>query len=229
MIRATVEIKKRPDRRVTVIAIAAIWLAVTGYPTPSPADQTDSAGAFLQAYADKSMRLLTEPGVNQRQRELRFRSLLAEGFDLPTIAAFVLGRYNRTATPEQKSAFLEVFKDAMAQRFVPLFSRHANERLLVIREYHSDADPRSTFVRSRITQPSEQPVTVDWRIRKRDQRFRIIDVTIDGVSMLVTLRAEYTSVLARNDGRVDKLIDLLRKRVSQGAFAPDRQSGNTLD
>lgn len=224
-----VEIDKGLNRRVTAIAIAAIWLTVAGYPASSPAVQADSAGAFLQDYADKSMRLLTEPGVNQRQRELRFRSLLAEGFDLPAIAAFVLGRYARAATPKQKRAFLDVFQDAMAQRFVPLFARHSHERLQVLREYQSDADPKSTFVRSRITQPGEQPVTVDWRIRKRDQRFRIIDITIDGVSMLVTLRAEYTSVLARNDGRVDKLTDLLRKRVSQGAFAPDRQSGNTLD
>ena len=47
--------------------------------------------------------------------------------------------------------------------------------------------------------------------------------------MAVTLRSDYTAVIARNDGRVDALIDLLRQRVAEGAFAPDRQSGNLLD
>jgi len=173
--------------------------------------------------------MLTQAGVDQREREARFRELLAEGFDLPSIGAFVLGRYVRVATQDQRRAFLDVFQEAMAQRFVPLFSKHPNERLQVVREYRSEADPRSTFVRSRITQPAESPIKVDWRIRRRDGQFKIIDVIIEGVSMVVTLRSDYTSFIARNDGRVGALIEMLRKRVSEGAFAPDRQSGNLLD
>ncbi len=212
-----------------VLAFCVMCIAVMSFPVRSSAEPAQTAGAFLQSYADRSIRLLTVPGTSQKEREARFRELLAEGFDLPTIGAFVLGRYNRAATPGQRRDFLNVFQEAMAQRFVPLFSRHPNERLLVIREFRSEADSRSTFVRSHITQPDEQPVKVDWRIRIRDGRYQIVDVVIEGVSMLVTLRADYTSVIARNGDRIDALIDLLRKRVSEGAFAPDRRSGNTLD
>lgn len=214
-----------------VLVCCGLWIAAAGIDgrAVAAAASANSASAFLQAYSDTSIRTLTEAGVGQSEREARFRGLLVEGFDLPSIGAFVLGRYARAVTDDQRRAFLEVFQEAMAQRFVPLFSKHPNERLLVVREYRSEADPRSIFVNSRITQPADQPIKADWRIRRRDGQFKIIDVITEGVSMLVTLRSDYTSVLARNDGRVDALIDMLRQRVSEGAFAPDRQSGNLLD
>lgn len=218
---------QRQCRRRVVLAVCGLWIA--GIPILAAAESADSASAFLQAYSDRSIRMLTEPGVDQTEREARFRELLVEGFDLPSIGAFVLGRYGRVTTQDQRRAFLEVFQEAMAQRFVPLFSKHPNERLQVVREYRSEADPRSIFVRSRITQPAESPIKADWRIRRRDGQFKIIDVVIEGVSMVVTLRSDYTSFIARNDGRVGALIEMLRKRVSEGAFAPDRQSGNLLD
>lgn len=214
--------------RVAVLVLCGLWTATAGFDMRSLAAD-ESPGTFLQAYSDRSIRMLTEPGVDQERREARFRVLLGEGFDLPTIGAFVLGRYARTTAADQRRAFLDVFQDAMAQRFVPLFSKHPNERLHVVREYVSEADPRSTFVMATITQPEGQPIKTEWRIRKRDGRYKIVDVIIEGVSMLVTLRSEYTSVIARNDGRVDALIEQLRRLVSQGAFAPDRLSGNLLD
>lgn len=212
-----------------ILAVFGLWIATTGAGIATLAAAADTASAFLQAYSDRSVRMLTEPGVDQSEREARFRGLLAEGFDLPSVGAFVLGRYVRVATPDQRRAFLDVFQEAMAQRFVPLFSKHPDERLQVVREYRSEADPRSTFVKSRITQPAEPPIKADWRIRKRDGQYKIIDVIIEGVSMAITLRSDYTSFIARNDGRVDALIEMLRKRVSEGAFAPDRESGNLLD
>jgi phospholipid transport system substrate-binding protein len=226
--------ERRPARRrgrAVMLVCCGLWIAAAGIDVRvvAAAESADTASAFLQAYSDRSIGMLTEADVDQREREARFRELLVEGFDLPSIGAFVLGRYVRVATQDQRRAFLDVFQEAMAQRFVPLFSKHPNERLQVVREYRSEADPRSTFIRSRITQPAESPIKVDWRIRKRDGQFKIIDVIIEGVSMVVTLRSEYTSVIARNDGRVGALIEMLRKRVSEGAFAPDRQSGNLLD
>lgn len=193
------------------------------------ATTADTAGAFLQAYSDKSIQRLTESGIGQKEQEARFRRLLGEGFDLPSIGAFVLGRYAGAATDDERKAFLQAFQDAMAQRFLPLFSKHRNERLQVVREFVSESDPRSTFVNTLITQPSAQPIKVDWRVRARDGQFKIIDVIIEGVSMAATLRSDYTAVLARNNGRVPALTELLRRRVAEGAFAPDRPIRKLLD
>jgi len=213
----------RPGRRAVSLVVAA------GFLFAAAAQAAETASAFLQAYSDRSIRMLTDPGSSQKEREARFRVLLGEGFDLPTIGAFVLGPYVRTISDAERRAFLDVFQDAMAQRFVPLFSKHPNERLTVVREYVSASDPKSIFVNALISQPDDQPIKTDWRIRKHGDRYKIIDVIIEGVSMLVTLRSDYTSFIARNDGRVQALVDELRRLVARGAFAPDRGSGGLLD
>jgi len=216
------------------LATAFVWCGLWG--TMFAADirataaaTSDTAGAFLQAYSDKSIKALTESGISQPEREARFHKLLVEGFDLPSIGAFVLGQYARGTTEDQRRAFLTAFEKAMAQRFLPLFSKHPNERLKVVNERVSETDPTSTFVNTEITQPAAPPIKVDWRIRKRGGQYKIIDVIIEGVSMAVTLRSDYTSVIARNKGRVEALIALLHQRVAEGAFSPDRPIGKLLD
>ena len=195
----------------------------------SHALSADTASAFLLAYSDKAIAELTAPGVDQSEKEKRFRRLLVEGFDLPSIGVFILGQYARSVSEEQRKAYLEAFQDAMTQRFLPLFSKHPNERLHIVRERISEADPNSTIVNAQITQPSAPPIKVDWRIRKRNGQYKILDITIEGASMAVTLRSDYTAVLARNNGRIEALTERLRQKVSEGAFAPDRPIKNLLN
>ena len=61
-------------------------------------------------------------------------------------------------------------------------------------------------------------------MRERDGRFRILDVSVEGVSMALMLRQEFASVL-RNQGGVDALIKTLRARVTAAAAAIRPASG----
>ncbi|MGI9503029.1 MAG: MlaC/ttg2D family ABC transporter substrate-binding protein, partial [Geminicoccaceae bacterium] len=71
---------------------------------------------------------------------------------------------------------------------------------------------RDVIVRSRVTPPSGPPLNVDWRLRHRDGRPVIIDLVVEGVSLLITQRSEFGSVLERVG--VDGLIRELRDRVA---------------
>ncbi|HET8727811.1 MAG TPA: ABC transporter substrate-binding protein, partial [Alphaproteobacteria bacterium] len=82
----------------------------------------------------------------------------------------------------------------------------------------SDTRPqgeRDVLVDSRILRPNGPSVGVAWRVRDRDGRFQIIDVSIEGVSMAVTQRNEFASVIQRNGGSVDALLAALRSRISE--------------
>jgi phospholipid transport system substrate-binding protein len=66
---------------------------------------------------------------------------------------------------------------------------------------------------------STKPIRADWRMRERDGRFRILDVSVEGVSMALMLRQEFDAVL-RNQGGVDGLIKTLRDRLTAAVPAP---------
>jgi phospholipid transport system substrate-binding protein len=169
------------------------------------------AGNFLTELTDRAVAQLTEPGLAEAERKRRFRRLLNEAFDLPVIGRFVLGRYWRRADAAQRSDFLDAFEDMMLYRFLPLFSEFSSERFDVgpARPYKNNPDFVS--VESKLRQENGEPIHVNWRVRKHGDGYKIVDIVAEGISIAVTLRSEYVSVLKRNGGDVDALTQVLRE------------------
>jgi phospholipid transport system substrate-binding protein len=169
------------------------------------------AGNFLTELTDRAVAQLTEPGLAEAERKRRFRRLLNEAFDLPVIGRFVLGRYWRRADAAQRSDFLDAFEDMMLYRFLPLFSEFSSERFDVgpARPYKNNPDFVS--VESKLRQENGEPIHVNWRVRKHGNGYKIVDIVAEGISIAVTLRSEYVSVLKRNGGDVDALTQVLRE------------------
>ena len=61
----------------------------------------------------------------------------------------------------------------------------------------------------------QPPLDVDWRVRlQKDGSYRIIDLTVGGVSMLITQKNEYAAIIEQNGGKVQALIDELESVVA---------------
>ncbi len=177
----------------------------------APEGVAEGAGSFLTELTDRAVAQLTEAGLSDAEQKLRFRRLLNEAFDLPEIGRFVLGRYWRRDGAAQRSEFLDAFEDMMLYRFLPLFSEFSREKFDVGPSRAYKNNPDFVNVESKLRRPEGEPVKVNWRIRKRGDGYKIFDIVAEGVSIAVTLRSEYVSVLKRNGGDVDALTLVLRE------------------
>lgn len=208
----------------------ARWLALLAVILPlgslAGAAQADTAGAeaFLEQLNLTVERDLTDDSVGEAERERRFREMFNQNFDLPTIGRFVTGRYWRRAPDEDRSAFLQVFEDAMVQRFLPLFLSYEREQFVVVRSRQDARRERLVVVSSVIKRPEREDLSVDWRI-VQNGGFKIVDILAEGVSMAIALRSEYVSVIRLNSGQLSALTEQLRAKVDAGAFEPDRAVG----
>jgi phospholipid transport system substrate-binding protein len=72
---------------------------------------------------------------------------------------------------------------------------------------------RDVKVQSEIRRPDGPPVAVTWRVRDRGGSFEIVDVEVEGVSMGVTQRNEFSAVIQRNGGSIDALLDAMRQQI----------------
>ena len=207
-------------RRWTVFGrrrFAVILLALLGVPLGTAGlagDNAQDAQAFITGLADQAIAALTPPGLSRGERETRARALLNENFAVPTIGQFVLGRYWRTATPEERKEYLALFEEMIVVTYVDRFSRYSGERLKVTRTV-TDNDSGDTIVYSEISRPAGQPIQVAWRVRKYATSFKIVDVSVEGVSMGQTQRSEFSSVIRNNGGSLTALLDEMRRRVRQ--------------
>ncbi len=177
-----------------------------------PANAASDAGEFLTSMTGRAIAQLTDESLPLAERKARFRILFRENFDIPTVGRFVLGRYWRTAKPETRDAFLNVFEEVMIQRFAPKFAGYGETRF-EIRRVQALEQPGQFVVRSRISPDGGKTFEIDWRVRKRDGFFKVLDVIGEGVSMALTLRSEYASAIKNSGGKVEGLIARLRAQV----------------
>lgn len=202
------------------IAPALLALAVWLPATAASALDTKQAAAFLQSLQEEAASQLGDTSVSETEKEQRFRKLFNENFDVPAIGRFVVARYWRGASEADRAAFLKVFEDAMVQRFLPLLAENSSERFQIGSVTPDGNTENMAMIDSRIDRAEGEPYRVAWRVREKDGQFKILDIVAEGVSMAITLRSEYGTVLKNNGGQLPPLTEALREKVERGAFAP---------
>ena len=175
-----------------------------------------SAGAsspeeFVRETGARVFSSLGEEGLDTTEHTRRFRSLLNEAFDLPAITRFVLGRYWRTTSDEEKTEFASLFEKFLVKAYANRFRDLGDKKLKVLRS--QELTGGQTLVMSEIDAEGSKPVKVNWRIRGAGREFKITDVLVEGVSMSVTQRDEFASVIRQGGGRIDGLLRILRKKT----------------
>lgn len=212
----------RPDRRRAailpirrVVLTAMLLLSVAGPSVAAtPSDASAPAVAFMNklwSHALEVMNKRTPAAI----RQARFRQMLQNDFDYPGIARFVLGHYWRTATPEEQKEFLKLFQDYVVYVYTARFSDFGGEQFKIS---GSRPDQDGVVVSTDVITPgAPQPLKLDWRLVSDDGAFKISDVIVEGVSMAVTQRSEFASVIQRHGGQVQGLIDLMREKTASAA------------
>jgi phospholipid transport system substrate-binding protein len=199
----------------TLVASLLVVLA-TGIGAPAgAADANPAASAFMQSLGSRAIAELTDATVPQPEREARFRNLLRQHFDMAALSKFVLGRYWRTASEAERSEFQQLFEDFIVQSYAVRFSGYNGQAFLVSGSVN-DKDG-AVIVHSKIDMPKSEDIRVDWRLRAAGDGFAIVDIIVEGVSLAVTQRSEFASVIQSRGGKVAGLLEALRSKNAQSA------------
>jgi phospholipid transport system substrate-binding protein len=190
-------------------ALGAFLFLVLVYSAPVQAATPED---FVKNMGDKAFASLSEPGLTPEERTKRFRDLLNQAFDLPRIARFTLGRYWRTATDEEQQEFVKLFEKFVIQTYASRFQDMSGKKLNVLNAREFSA--AQALVLSEIQIPGKPSVKINWRIRSKEDVHKIVDVMVEGISMSVTQRDEFSAVIRQTGGKVGGLIEALRRKTS---------------
>ena len=196
-------------------ALGALMLLAS----PIRAAEPENAATFLRHLGDRAIENFADEELSLAEREARFRRMLEDNFAMRRLSRFILGRYWRVASEDKRLEFQETLQKVLAQRFLPMFQEYTHDDFQV-KSAQRDPDTVGAYiVTTRIQEPSnDRMITANWRVRERDDRvtgFQIFDVRAEGVSMAITLRSEYNSVIERNGGSVAALVDQMKKRLGE--------------
>jgi phospholipid transport system substrate-binding protein len=181
------------------VAFRALSLAlvVPAFASVSTVAQTAAANAktsevFIKNLSDKAFAVLRDKTLKPADRDLKFRTLLREGFALDVIGNAVLGRHRQTATPAQMQAFHSAFPDYVIRIYASRLTDYSDTTVKVVGS--APAGTRGDLaVKTTVSGKSvSQPVKADWRVREvAGQGPKIIDLSLEGVSMVATQRDEF--------------------------------------
>ena len=199
------------SRRTFFLSPLAVGLLPAAARAEASPEAIRGASQFIQWLADQAIAVLGASSSTLETREAEFRRLLSQGFAMPFIGRFVLGRYWRTATPEQREDYQELFAEYILRTYSSRLGGYAGETFNVTGA--RPAGKQDILVATRIDRPSGPAIKADWRVRVFDNEYKIIDIMVEGVSMAVTQRSEFTNVV-RSQG-FEGLLQALRARTER--------------
>jgi len=197
-----------PSRR-AFLFMAGAFALVLGLARPAAAETPEQ---FVGALGEEAIRVLGNAELTQGQRTAEFRRLLDKGFNMPLIGQLVLGRHWRTATEEQRAEYLKLFEDFIVQTYAVRLGQYNGEKFRIAGGRPAPDSTGDTLVTTEIIRVNGPPVRVDPRVRKTGDALKVVDVIAEGISMLITQRDEFAAVIQNSGGKVDALLERLRRR-----------------
>lgn len=163
---------------------------------------------FVSNFADNAISILSNESLNGSQKNIQFTELVMSSIDMNLISKFVLSKYWKLATDDQKKAYLAAFKQYFISSYANKLDQYSGEKVVIV---SSNAAKKFVIVKSNIVRDGTDTLKIelDWRLLTRDGQTKIIDLSIEGISLIIAQREEFQSFLANNDNSLDALINKL--------------------
>jgi phospholipid transport system substrate-binding protein len=192
---------RRPSVRPIALLAAAALLVAASAPGPGPRD-------VVATTVDEVLAILKDASLSPEVRRERIVAIAYDRFDFPTMSKLVLARYWKRFDAAQREEFMKEFKDFLAHRYGDRIDRYEQEKVEIVGE--RSAKGGDAIIATRIHRPSAAAVEVEYRLRSRAGTWRVIDVKIEGISLVSNYRDQFHEVLSR--GGPDQLLAQLRER-----------------
>lgn len=177
----------------------------------APTNNEQLALNFVKDTAEKGLTFLSKPNSSEEEKKAEFKKLLNSSFDMDSIGRFTLGRYWNVATPAQQTEYQALFRKMVVNVYAQRFGDYKGQKFEVksARPVGNDDVLVSSFI---VPTNGGDNIQVDWRVRNRGGALKVVDVLVAGVSMSVTQRSDFSSVIQRGGGKLDVLIDYLKQK-----------------
>ena len=201
--------------RILAALIAASAAAPVAAQDPEPAAETevssvDGAIAFAKELTSGATAALTDANASEAEQLENFRAVLADGMALDVIGKFMIGETRKSMNEDQIARYDAIFPQYLTKLYAEQFKDIVGKPLEVVEAKALGA--RDVIVRTKFDRKDGGPIMVDWRVRQlRSGERKAIDIIVQGVSIMLVKREEFSSFVASNG--VDALLGRLESEA----------------
>jgi len=134
--------------------------------------------------------------------------MFVEHVDIPWMGQFVLGRAWQKAPPEQRDRYLQAYRAYLLAHYTSDFAEYTGAKY-TITDIKSEEDGQFTVNMQINTSNQSQNTLAGYRLRSNNGQLKIIDIIVEGVSLITTERAEFADIAQQKgmDGLIQSIHD----------------------
>jgi len=161
---------------------------------------------FVKKFADDAIMILGNEQISVNEKNDQFTSLVMSAIDLNLISQFVLSKTWKSATDDQKERYISAFKTYFINSYANKLDQYSGEKIIV---NGSEEAGKYVIVDTNIVREGTDTLKINlkWRLLNKNGDIRIIDLNIEGISLVIAQREEFQSFLINNNGDLESLIE----------------------
>ena len=173
---------------------------------PAPA----SATALVKSAGDRLVAVINAPGAIQTKLP-KLSQIIETAVDVDGIAKFCLGRFWRTATPDQQKQYISLFHNVLVNNITGKLGEYQGVTFTVLQV---QAREDTAIVATVVERPGNPTSKVDWVVSDESGLPKVVDVIAEGTSLRLTQRSDYAAYLSRNGNNIQALIDAMKQQLA---------------
>jgi phospholipid transport system substrate-binding protein len=198
-------LKKGSERGLAALLLAGL-LAAAPAAAQTPAQ-------IVEGLANQVIAILKNASLDAQEKRTQIENIAYGAIDFTTLTKLVLARNYGKFSPEQRSTFEQEFKQHLSMTYGRNIDNYKNEKVQILgerQESHGDVTVQSKILRG----GGSADVVVDYRLRQRGGQWKIIDVIIEGVSLVANFRSQFQDIVS--NGGPPRLLALLKEKNASG-------------
>lgn len=178
----------------------------------------------LKAYVDQVIKILEDPTLKTEgkitERRTALRRVANDAFDVTEISKRALARHWQGRTIQEREEFVRLFQDLLEHTYFPTIERYSGEKVRYLRE---EREGDFAAVSTKITTKQGQEVPVDYRMLRREDRWLVYDVVVEGISLISNYRTQFNKIVQTSS--YEELVKKLKTKQEEFAKEETKSKG----
>ena len=156
---------------------------------------------------------LSDPEKSRERRD-KIKALIRARFDFREMSKRALARHWKKRAPEEQDEFVDLFSDLLQHTYISKVEAYTNEKVMYDKEIIRKRG-RYSIVKTSILS-KDIIIPIDYRLIRKDDKWLVYDVLVEGVSIISNYRSQYNNILSRQSYAelIQKMKDKLEKAKS---------------
>ena len=165
------------------------------------------AAKYIESIGNQALSTISNKQLSQDKKQATLETLFKNNLDFDWVAKFVMGRFWREATPDQKTRYVAAYTNFLTKNYTSRFSEYSSGSFKITGAKELDKGESLVSMAIAANEKDSQPVLIDYKIRKSGGSFKVFDIVVEGVSLITSQRSEFSAVINKNgiDGLITQL------------------------